>query len=75
MNNDDELKALYKIMEHDGKITVNEINTITKKIEEANKTQLEGNKTSNISKAEKNLDSDGTNQYSSFSKVSKYGVI
>ena len=59
MNNDEELKALYKIMEHDGKITVNEINTITKKIEEANKTQLEGNHKSNISPVEKNMDSDG----------------
>lgn len=37
MNNDEELKALFKIIENDGKIGVNEINSITRKIEESNK--------------------------------------
>ena len=56
MNNDEEIKALYKIMEHDGKITVNEINTITSKIDNATKAQLDA---AQRLQYDKNHDSDG----------------
>lgn len=37
--NKEELRALFKMLENDGKITVNEINKITKKLGKINKAE------------------------------------
>lgn len=59
MNNDEELRALFKIIENDGKIGVNEINSITKKIEEANRSQLESNGTQGSTGIDSKIDAGG----------------